>query len=305
MNKLSIALGTFDGLHRGHINVLNEVKKFESDGYLPSMLLFDCHPQSVISGKTPPLLITSEDKIKTVQEMGIKPVPIKFSDICNLSAEEFVRDILIKKYNVGAVVSGENFRFGKNGTGNSQILYEISEKYGIIYKQARGVMFGGALISATRIRNALENGNVEEANSMLGRNFSYDFTVAQGNKIGKKVFGFPTINQHFPKDFIELRHGVYASETTVDGRIYPSVTNFGNHPTVGVTNALSETCILGFEGNLYDQKIRVELTHFLRCEKKFGSFDELKAQIADDSKKSVEIFNGKNIIQKGDKSVRF
>ena len=131
---------------------------------------------------------------------------------------------------------------------------------------------------------------------MLGRNFSYDFLVVEGNKIGKKYFGFPTINQHFPSDFINLKHGVYASQTLVDGTIYPSVTNFGCHPTVGGDTVLSETCILGFDGDLYNRKIKVELTDFLRGEKKFNSREELKAQIDNDSKQAIKIFDSVNKI---------
>lgn len=296
MNKIALALGTFDGLHRGHINVLNEVKTFENSGLTPSMLLFDCHPQKVLKGVSPPLLITREDKEKYINEMGIQPVFVKFSDIKSLTPEEFVRDILKNKLNVGAVVSGENFRFGKNGSGDSKTLCSLCEKYGIIYKQADGTLYKNELISATRIRNALANGDIESANEMLGRNFSYDFLVVPGNKIGKKFFGFPTINQRFPTDFITLKHGVYASQTFVDGKLYPSVTNFGTHPTVGGDDVLSETCILGFDGNLYNRNIKVELLQFLREEKKFPSAEELKKQIEKDSNRSVEIFSSKNNI---------
>ena len=158
---------------------------------------------------------------------------------------------------------------------------------------ARSIEYKGEMISATRIRKSLADGDIKTANEMLGRNFSYDFLVVEGNKIGKKIFGFPTINQHFPAGFINLKHGVYASQSTVDGKIYPSVTNFGCHPTVGGDKVLSETCILGFDGNLYYRKIKVELLDFIRAEKKFNSKDELKAQIDKDSKSAIEIFNSK------------
>lgn len=292
MNKLALALGTFDGLHRGHINVLNETKKLGEYGFTPSVLLFDCHPQKAISGISPPLLITNEDKEKFVREMGLCPVPVSFADIRDLSPEEFLRDILIEKLRAGAVVSGENFRFGKNGSGDSRVLCTLCEKYGIIYKTAGSVTFDGGLISATRIRSALKNGDIESANAMLGRNFFYDFLVVEGNKIGKKFFGFPTINQRFPADFIDLKHGVYASQTLVDGKYFPSVTNFGSHPTVGETEVQSETCILGFDGDLYYRRIRVEILSFLRSEKKFDSPEELRAQIEIDSKKAAKIFSG-------------
>ena len=291
MNKLALALGTFDGMHRGHLNVLNEAKAFALDGFVPAMLMFDTHPQAVLKGIAPPLLITSEDKEAFAKKFGVMPVHISFEDIRNLSPEEFLRDILIKKHNVGAVVCGENFLFGKDGGGNSQVLCELCEKYDVIYRMAKSTMYKGKMISATRIREALANGDIITANEMLGRNFSYDFLVVEGNKIGKKILGFPTINQHFPNGFINLKHGVYASQSTVDGKIYPSVTNFGCHPTIGGDQVLSETCILGFDGDLYYQKIRVELLDFIRSETKFNSKEELKAQIDSDSKSAIEIFN--------------
>ncbi len=297
MNKLALALGTFDGLHRGHINVLDEAKAFAFDGFIPAMLMFDIHPQAVLKGSAPPMLITSEDKEKYAKELGVLPVHISFEEIRNLSPEEFLRDILIEKHNVGAVICGENFLFGKNGEGNSKILCELCEKYDIIYRMAKSTMYKDEMISATRIREALSQGDVVTANEMLGRNFSYDFLVVEGNKIGKKVLGFPTINQHFPTGFINLKHGVYASQSTVDGVVYPSVTNFGCHPTIGGDKVLSETCILGFDGDLYNQKIRVELLDFIRTEKKFNSKDELKAQIDDDSKSAIRIFDSKNKTQ--------
>ncbi|MBQ4644593.1 MAG: riboflavin biosynthesis protein RibF [Clostridia bacterium] len=291
MNKLALALGTFDGLHRGHLNVLNEAKAFALEGFVPAMLMFDTHPQSVLKGFAPPLLITPEDKEILAKQNGVLPVHISFQEIRNLSPEEFLRDILINRHNVGAVVCGENFLFGKDGGGNSKILCELCEKYGVVYRMAKSTMYKGEMISATRIREALANGDIRTANEMLGRNFSYDFLVVEGNKIGKKILGFPTINQHFPTGFINLKHGVYASQSTVDGKIYPSVTNFGCHPTIGGDKVLSETCILGFDGDLYYQKIRVELLDFIRAEKKFNSKDELKTQIDADSKSAIEIFN--------------
>jgi riboflavin kinase/FMN adenylyltransferase len=291
MNKLALALGTFDGLHRGHLNVLNEAKAFAFDGFVPAMLMFDAHPQSVLKGVAPPLLITKEDKEDFARQNGVLPVHISFEEIRNLSPEEFLRDILVGKYNVGAVICGENFLFGKDGGGNSKILCELCEKYGVIYKMAQSIQYKGEMISATRIREALANGDIKNANEMLGRKFSYDFLVVEGNKIGKKILGFPTINQHFPAGFINLKHGVYASQSTVDGKVYPSVTNFGCHPTIGGDKVLSETCILGFEGDLYYQKIKVELIDFIRSEKKFTTKDELKAQIDADTKSAIEIFN--------------
>lgn len=294
MNKYALALGTFDGLHRGHLQVLKTTREFASHGLIPAILMFDCHPLKAVKGINPPLLITQEDKEKLAKKFGVLPLPVNFQEIRNLSPEEFVTEILIKKFNAGAVVSGENFRFGKNGEGNSKILCELCEKYDIIYQVAESTMYKGDMISSTRIREALSQGDIISANEMLGRNFSYDFLVVEGNRIGKKILGFPTINQHFPKGFINLKHGVYASQSTVDGVVYPSVTNFGCHPTIGGDQVLSETCILGFDGDLYNQKIPVELLDFIREEKRFSGKDELKAQIDYDSKLAIKIFDSMN-----------
>ncbi len=294
MNKTALALGTFDGLHLGHQRVLKITHEWGLQGFVPSMLLFNCHPQKAIFGSSPPLLITEEDKIKLIRQMGVQPLPIDFNEIRNLSPEDFVTQILLERFNAGVVICGENFHFGKMGAGNSKILKKLCEQHGIIFCQAENIYYENELISATRIRKCLQGGEIEKANAMLGRPFSYYFLVVEGNKIGKKYLGFPTINQHFPADFIELQHGVYASYTVVDGVTYPSVTNFGCHPTIGGDLVLSETCILGFEGNLYNQKINVNLLKFIRGEKKFGSKDELKLQIEKDSKIAIEIFNSEN-----------
>lgn len=294
MNKLALALGTFDGLHKGHTQVLKTTKEFALQGFVPAALMFDCHPLKAVKGISPSLLITQENKEKLIKEMGILPVPVSFDEIRQFSPEEFVSEILIKKFNAGAVVSGENFHFGKSGAGNSKALAKLCEKYDIIYKQAENVYYENELISSTKIRKALENGEIERANEMLGRNFTYDFLVVEGNKIGKKYLGFPTINQHFPEDFVELCHGVYASMAVIDGKVYPSVTNFGCHPTIGGDKVLSETCILGFDGNLYNRRIKIELFKFLRGEKKFNSKEELKEQIDKDSKSAIAVFDSKN-----------
>ena len=114
MTKIALALGTFDGLHKGHLNVLKTTKEFALDGLVPSVLLFDCHPLVAVKGFAPPLLITKEEKEESIKRMGLLPIPISFDEIRNLSPEEFVKDVLIDKLNAGAVVSGDNFHFGKN-----------------------------------------------------------------------------------------------------------------------------------------------------------------------------------------------
>lgn len=289
MNNISIALGTFDGLHKGHQKVLNETKKFENLGLTPAVLLFDKHPQEILTGKCPPLLLTESEKSKLLEEYGISPIVVSFEEIKDLSPEEFV--LYLKNIGTKAVCCGENFRFGKNSLGDTKILFELCEKYGIMFKVAENALYENELISSTRIRKALENGEVEKANLMLGRLFSYEFTVEHGKGKGK-TWGFPTANQIIPENFVKLRFGVYATKVLVNGTYFPAVTNFGVRPTVHENGeAVSETFILGYDGELYGEFLRVELISFIRDEMKFNSIDELSEQIKLDSKKAVEIFD--------------
>ena len=152
-------------------------------------------------------------------------------------------------------------------------------------------MHGDESVSSTRIRLAVENGDIQEANSMLGRPFAYDFEVVHGDKIGKKVLGIPTINQLFPDWHVIPECGVYASATEVDGRLYPSMTNIGKRPTVGGEQLRSETSIIGFSGDLYGAHPEVKLIKLIREEKKFPSLEALSEQLKEDSKTAEKIYN--------------
>lgn len=292
MNNLALALGTFDGIHKGHMNVLCETKKFEEKSLTPAVLVFDRHPQEVLSGKKQFLLLTPTEKDRIFRENGVLPVNVCFDKIKNYTPEEFV--VFTKNLGAKALVCGKNFHFGKNSSGNTEILFELCEKYGIIFQTAENEYFSEELISSSRIRTLIENGHIEEANQMLGRYFSYDFPVSRGRGNGT-VWGFPTANQKIPDSFVRPKFGVYASRVLIDGKYYPSVTNFGVCPTVADSlEAVSETFVQKFNGSLYGKELRVELIKFLRNEQKFPDVDALTAQVMKDSKKAVEIFNGLN-----------
>lgn len=288
VNNLALALGTFDGLHKGHFSVLNEAKKLENKSLLPSALVFDRHPQEVLSGKKHFLLLSPSDKDRIFRENGIFPVKVQFEKIKDFSPEEFV--LLTKELGAKALICGENFHFGKNSSGSVEILFELCQKYGIIFHTAKSECYEGHPISSSRIRAYIGNGEIEKANAMLGRRFFYNFTVNHGKGNGA-VWGFPTANQKIPDEFVLPKFGVYATAVSIDGKIYPSVTNIGVRPTVSDSGeAVSETFILNFDGNLYGKELSVEFIKFLRCEKKFASVDALSAQVKQDSKKAAEIF---------------
>lgn len=288
MNNLALALGTFDGIHKGHLSVLSEAKKLENQSLSPAALIFDRHPQEILSGKKQFLLLSQSEKNRIFKENGILPVSVSFEKIKDYTPEEFV--LFTKELGAKALICGENFHFGKNSSGNTENLFELCEKYGIIFRTAKNEYCDGSLISSSRIRALLQNGEIEKANEMLGRCFSYDFPVSHGKGNGS-AWGFPTANQKIPDDFIRIKFGVYASKALIDGKYYPAVTNFGVKPSVtDLGEAVSETFIQRFNGSLYGKELRVELVKFLRDEKKFESIDALSAQVKQDSKKAIEIF---------------
>lgn len=284
--KRAIALGAFDGLHLGHLRVLEGTKQF---GLAPSVLLFSEHPAKVLCGTTPPILITDTKRDALLREMGIEPLKTDFREIVSLSAREFVQEILRDRLHAGAVSCGENYTFGKERAGTPAVLKALCAECGIQLFVAPTAEALGAPVSSTRIRKLLQNGETESANALLGRRFSYAFEVVHGDERGRTLH-FPTINQFFPSDFVVPKYGVYASQVFINGSYHAAVTNIGVRPTIGTKTPRSETCILGFSGDLYGQHTEVELLSYLRPEQKFDSLDALRAAIQKDSIRAAEIF---------------
>lgn len=284
-----VALGNFDGLHSGHKKVIgNAINEAKKRNLKAIVLLFNEHPFKALGRKAPKNLMTKENQIKKIKEMGAEAYMVNFKDIMNMSCDEFTIKILVDKLDARAVCCGFNYHFGKGRSGDASELERICSRFDIDVFVAEHVDYKGEPISSSRIRALIEKGNMRDANAMLGESFGYDFEVVGGDRIGRKL-GSPTINQHFDDDFIVPLNGVYASKTHVGGVVYPSVTNVGVRPTVNGSELRSETYIVGFEGDLYGKRILVELEKYIRSEKKFNSLDELKDQIKTDSKKTGEL----------------
>lgn len=286
MNKTSVALGTFDGLHKGHTEVIKKAINIGNEsGFDNVVMLFDAHPLSVIKGETPPKIVSDEKREELIRSLGAKPVIFEFKRIADFSEQDFFYDILIKELNTGAICCGENFRFGKNASGDVGYLKKECEKNGIVLSVLPLVSVNGKTVSSTKIRKCIQNGEIEKANEMLGRCFSFSSTVLDGKHLGRKL-GIPTINQLIDETLVKPKNGVYASFATVNGKKYKSITNIGLRPTVENTpNVNSETHILDFTGNLYGTNPEIELVSFSRDEKKFESVDELREQIERDINK--------------------
>lgn len=290
MRKTAVALGSFDGLHKGHMSVIACTAELEREcGLSPHVLLFDSHPMLSIKGKAPDRILQDALRDEILAETGLETVTVPFKDIKDMSCREFFEKILIGKLNAGAVCCGWNYRFGRGGEGNCETLAALCEEYGVQLKTVPHVDYNGEPISSTRIRKAIENGDIPLANAMLGREFRYKSIVVSGYHRGRLI-GAPTINQHFEKNFVFPKKGVYASITVVDGIEYPSVSNIGLRPSFENEDFRSETCILNFSGNLYGQNIEVRLFEYLRDEIKFENMQALSAQIEKDAQKSMEIF---------------
>lgn len=275
-NGCFLALGTFDGLHLGHKKVIAE-GEFEKR----RVLMFKEHPLKLLTGEAPSYLLTKRKEKEILSLWNAEPLFLDFENIKDLSPENFFKNIIIDTFKAKTLSVGFNYRFGQNASGDVDMLEKLCAKHGVQLVVCNAVMFEGEPVSSTRIREAIKLGEIEKANKMLGRRFSYDFEVVHGDERGRTI-NAPTVNQFFDDGFTVPKYGVYASLAIAENKIYPAVTNIGIRPTIGNSRERSETHILGFSGDLYGKNVEVMPIRRLRDEKKFSSLPELKAQIEND-----------------------
>lgn len=287
-NRTAVALGNFDGIHIGHMAVLDAAKSFKRDGLVPVAVLFDEHSLKAITGIAPPMLMTVADRNEFIINSGLSLKTLIFSEIKNLSPEDFVEKILVEKLGAGAVCCGYNYRFGKNAAGTAVTLQQICNRLGIACKIAKEVDVAGNAVSSTEIRSLIEFGDIEKANRMLGHKFGFSAPVIDGDKRGRTL-GFPTVNQELPHELVLPKFGVYRTDVTVGNRRYKGVTNIGKRPTIGTEKILSETYIIDFDESIYGESVDIRLIKFIRPERKFSSFDELARQIKTDAKECADV----------------
>ena len=206
------------------------------------------------------------------------------ADFLSLSPEEFVEKVLINKLDAAHVVAGENFTFGKNKSGNADVLEKLCAENGIGCTIMPCKKIDDTVVSSSEIRKMIAEGNIRKANEFLGRKYGYCGTVKPGTQIGVKI-GFPTANIIPDERNVLPPNGVYASLTEVDGTTYKAITNIGIAPTFDKTKMLIETNILDFDGDIYNKEICIFLTEMIRTEKKFASAEELSRQIEKDIEK--------------------
>ncbi len=280
--KTAVALGFFDGLHLGHIEV---IKRALMKGGLKSVVF-------TFNGNTPlpkfrksrsKSIITHCQKADFFDKMGFDYIYAPdFNDVKDYSAEDFISEIIGKRLNAGYVVCGYDFRFGKGGVGNPEMLERLCSEKGIECEIVPAVSYEGEIVSSTVIRSLIEEGEIEKANRLLGYEFSYMLPVSEGKKLGREL-GFPTINQEIPEEMVCPRFGVYGTWTEIEGRVYKSVTDVGVRPTVENNGRIiAETHIIGFNGDLYGKEVRVFFRFFIREERKFEAVELLREQLRKD-----------------------
>ncbi|HHW27983.1 MAG TPA: bifunctional riboflavin kinase/FAD synthetase [Syntrophomonadaceae bacterium] len=285
-STLIIALGNFDGVHLGHRKLLKKMVSYAKKiGGIPSVLLFQPHPQQVLDpANAPKLIMSNERKIKVMNDLGVELfylIPFDL-DFASQEPEEFVEEVLIKKLNVNGVFVGYNYQFGKFGAGKPEYLKKIAGEKGIYVEVIPPVVMHGVPISSTLIRSALKNGDIVRAKELLGYWPVLQGEVIKGDQRGRRI-GFPTANLAVPEDILIPRSGVYAGEAVVDGEPYLAVLNIGRHPTFGLScQQTIEAHLLNFHGDLYGKQLEIRLYKMLREEKKYNNADELIVQINKD-----------------------
>ncbi|HHV30858.1 MAG: riboflavin biosynthesis protein RibF [Ruminococcaceae bacterium] len=287
----AVALGNFDGLHIGHQQVISRAVAEKEHGLIPTVFTFAANPLKDLGGNPGGELITQERKIALLEEMGVEQLYIlSFSEIKDLSPEEFVSGVLEGICRAKRVCCGFNFTFGRGGHGNSTMLTELCEARGIAVSVIEAVLSGGETISSTRIRGLISSGAVDEAAKLLGRPYGYVTQVVHGRRLGREL-GTPTLNQAISERLVLPRFGVYVSRVFLRGKEYIGVTNIGVKPTVGSPCALAETWMPEYTGpDFYGETVRVDLIKFLRPEICFSGLEELKTAILKDGEDAVHFF---------------
>ena len=290
-----VTIGTFDGVHQGHCAILSDmVDATKKIGGETVVITFYPHPRQVLNIDASNLrFITSqEEKIKHLEEIGIDNlIIVNFTkEFSLLPSDVFIRDYVIEKINPAKIVIGYDHHFGKNRTGDFSLLQDLSSQYKFEVQRIEAHDVENIAVSSTKIRHALQCGDVEHANMLLGYQYSYKGKVVSGNKIGREL-GYRTANLDVEREYrlIEMP-GVYATYVDYEGEVYKSMTYIGKKPTINAGNEENiEVHIFDFDGDIYEKDVKIRFVKRIRDERKFDSLEELKQQISIDEKQIREL----------------
>ncbi|AMQ57036.1 bifunctional riboflavin kinase/FAD synthetase [Algoriphagus sanaruensis] len=284
-----VTSGTFDGVHLGHQKILKRIREIARSIQGETVLItFWPHPRLVLHPHNHQLrlLSTFEEKANLLRQFGIDHlVTIPFTqDFSQMSSKEFIQQILIDRIHTRKLVIGYDHRFGKNREGSFEYLQQHSQEFGFELEEISREDVEEIGVSSTKIRKALESGDIRTANLYLGRPYELNGLVVKGQQIGRSI-GFPTANIHVPNNYKLIpKDGVYAVEAKVEDQLYKAMLNIGNRPTVDGTKKTVETHLFDFQGDLYNKLITVYFRDFIREEQKFDGLEALKKQLIEDQK---------------------
>ncbi|MGY5351799.1 bifunctional riboflavin kinase/FAD synthetase [Wenyingzhuangia sp. IMCC45533] len=290
--KTVVTIGTFDGVHVGHRKILSQLfKESKAKGVKSVLLTFFPHPRMVVqSNNTIKLINTINERIEILGQteldyLVIQPFDRNFS---NLSAFDFVRDVLVTQLNVKQLIVGYDHRFGKNREGDFEQLKEYSYTFDFGITEIKAQDINNTAVSSTKIRNALDSGEIYIANEYLTQPFYMNGIVVKGQQLGKTI-GFPTANIEIPEVYkLTPKNGVYVVRVTYRNHLFYGMLNIGNRPTVNGKDKTIEAHLFNFDKNIYGEDIKVEFLHFLRDEEKFYSVELLREQLTKDKQNSLD-----------------
>jgi riboflavin kinase/FMN adenylyltransferase len=288
-----LSIGNFDGVHRGHLALFEKVKaRAGAIGGQSAVMTFEPHPIRVMKPGNGPLLITpTRQKIELIGKAGIDVLfCIPFTrEFASISAEDFVKDILVARIGVKEIVVGYDYAFGRNREGNIPLLREMGEKLGFLVHLVEPIHIDHTLVSSTSIRRLVQEGKLSEAKTLLGRDYQVEGVVVRGHQRGGRLLGFPTANLK-PEDELLPKTGVYAVTVMIDDKAYQGVTNVGYNPTFHDKALTVETHLLDYSGDLVGKKITINFLSRLRGERSFQDVRELSEQISKDIDDARTVF---------------
>ena len=293
--KTIVTLGTFDGVHLGHTEILKKLTQNTNKGAFESTVLtFFPHPRIILQGKSDlKLLNTINEKIELLEKIGIDNLIIHPFDgkFAELSADAFVKSILVDQLHVQKIIIGYDHRFGKNRTANIDDLITFGTEYDFEVEQISAQEIDEISISSTKIRTALEEGDIQLANEYLGYQYFLSGTVVKGKQLGRTI-GFPTANILLEEDYkLVPQNGVYIVRVEIDGKTIFGMMNIGFNPTVQGKEKTIEVHLFDFDSDIYNCKIQVSIVQRIRSEKKFESVELLKQQLNKDKEFSLHYLN--------------
>ncbi|MEO7523128.1 MAG: bifunctional riboflavin kinase/FAD synthetase [Ferruginibacter sp.] len=291
-----ITIGTFDGVHLGHMQIIGQlIKEAENVNGTPVLITFYPHPKQVVASVKKPIFIlnTPEEKFQLLHKAGIDNIVVVSFDeaFSNQSALSYISEFLVKKFHPHTVIIGYDHRFGKDRQGDYKLLEEQADKFGYIVKEIPERILQDVTISSTRIREALLAGDIETANEFLGYHYFFTGKVVEGNKLGRTI-GYPTANLEVDYEGKLIPgNAVYAVDVEIEGidQAFKGMMNIGMRPTVDGTKKMIEVNIFDFDQDIYGSNVQVSLKKRLRGEVKFNGLDELKAQLGRDKEESLKV----------------